>query len=179
MSLWSAFESDRDEVGSGLRVVLRDDEDVPGLQVAVDDPLLVRVLDGVAHARDELEPLSHRELALARVPAERLAVDELHREKRLRPRTRVGGARLVDLRDARVLEQAENFTLALEALQPVRRGDARLQDLERDEAARLLLLGLDTLPIPPSPIWRRIRYFPIRSGSRKGSGKSSSMIQGG
>jgi hypothetical protein len=79
----------------------------------------MRVLHGVAHARDELEALAGGELAPARVVSELFPVDELHREEGLRAGARVGGAGLVDLRDARVLEEAEDLGLALEPLRRI------------------------------------------------------------
>ena len=46
-----------------LRVVLADDEQVGGLEVAVDDPALVAVLHGVGHLGEELEARAHAERA--------------------------------------------------------------------------------------------------------------------
>ena len=42
-------------LGTGS-VVVRGDEDVGGFQVAVDDPLLMRVLDGLADLHEQLQP---------------------------------------------------------------------------------------------------------------------------
>ena len=42
------------------------DEDVRGLEVAVDDALLVRVLDALAELDEQLEPLADRQAAAGR-----------------------------------------------------------------------------------------------------------------
>ena len=53
--LEEASDTEVDDLGD-QPVVLFGDEHVGGLQVAVDDPALVRVLHRVADAREELEP---------------------------------------------------------------------------------------------------------------------------
>ena len=50
--------------GTGLAVDQRD-QDVGGLEVAVDDPLLVGVLHGVADRDEQLEPLPGGKLVAA------------------------------------------------------------------------------------------------------------------
>ena len=60
------------------------------------------------------------------------------------PDAGVGGAGLVDLRDAGVLQPAERLRFLFEAAQQLTADKAGLDDLQGDGAARLLLLGLDT-----------------------------------
>ena len=73
-------------------------------------------------SRDELEPLAQvRGLRCART-RRAAAADELHREVRLRADAGVRDAGLVDLRDAGVLQAAEDLRLVLEAPQHRGRG---------------------------------------------------------
>ena len=48
-----------DDLGHRL-VVVGGDQDVGGFQVAVNDPLLMRVLDGLAHLHEQVQPLGRR-----------------------------------------------------------------------------------------------------------------------
>src|SRR5262249_32953450 len=72
----------RDAEVEDLRLPGLVDEDVPGLQVAVDHALLVRVLDGVGDLREEIEALVRPQFSLAHVVRQRHAADELHGEVR-------------------------------------------------------------------------------------------------
>jgi len=67
------------EVGD-LHVAEIVDEDVLGLQVAVDDLLRVRMVDGARDLHRDLQRLGRRRPALADDLAQRLAVHELHHE---------------------------------------------------------------------------------------------------
>ena len=53
-------DAEVDHLGDGLAVVERH-QDVRGLDVAVDDPLLVRVLDRLADRDEQLQPLAGRQ----------------------------------------------------------------------------------------------------------------------
>ena len=81
----------------------------------MDHAALVRVVDGVAHAGDELEPLSSAETVALRVGRDGLAPHELHGEEGLRAGASVERTGLEDLRDARVLQAPEELDLVLEA----------------------------------------------------------------
>ncbi|MCI0586633.1 MAG: hypothetical protein L0323_07315 [Planctomycetes bacterium] len=73
-----------------LRLAAAVDEDVAGLEVAVDHPLLVGVLDGVADPREELEARLDGEPESIGAPGERLPLDPLHGEEGLGPARRLG-----------------------------------------------------------------------------------------
>ena len=63
VSRWSiAWHAEVDHLGHRLAVVQRH-QHVGGLDVAVDDPLLVGVLDRLADRDEQLEPLPRREAA--------------------------------------------------------------------------------------------------------------------
>ena len=108
----------------------------------MDDALLVGVVHGVAHVREQREARAHVERVLLREAHEVDAVDELHGEEGLLPAAEVGDARLVDVGDARVLQAAEDLGLAAQAAHALRRQRERVHDLQRDAAARGRLLGL-------------------------------------
>src|SRR5690349_11312392 len=72
---------------------------VRGLDVPVDDPLLVRVLHRLAHRDHQPQPLARRQALAVAVLRDRLALDELHHE--VRP-SEVRLARVVDPGDRRV-----------------------------------------------------------------------------
>ena len=88
-------------------------QDVGRLEVAVDDAVLVRVLHSVADAGREVEAGGRIEVAAAGVGVERYAVDELHGEVGAAVVGHAGG---VDLRDARVVQAAQDVRLPGEAL---------------------------------------------------------------
>ena len=113
-------------------------EQVLGLEVAVDDPLLVGRGQAVGDLGPVLDGLLQREPAGAQPLAQRLALEQL--------RDHVGDAAfeadVEDREDVRVVEGARRPRLALEALEPVGvdRGRAR-QHLDRDVAAEAGVAG--------------------------------------
>ena len=110
----------------------RADEDVARLEVAVDDPLVVRVgdrLGGGDHVRQQRQPVGER-VGVADHARQRLPEDQLHHEERLAARPEAG---VVDGHDARVLQARRELHLALEA--GGERGVLHAQHLDRDRAA--------------------------------------------
>ena len=131
-------QAEVDDLGDGLAVV-EADEDVRGLQVAVDDALLMGVLDGLANRDEELEPLLDREADVVAVLGDRHAFDVFHDE--VRPAF-VGHAAVKDLGDVGMVHQGEGLPLGLEPREDLARVHARLDELEGDAALdRLGLLG--------------------------------------
>jgi hypothetical protein len=116
------------------------DQDVAGLEVAVDHALLVRVVDGVGDARREIEALAHGGRAPRGPGVEALALDVLHGDVRQHALVGRVGADLVDLRDARVVQARQDLGLLLEAVQRARREHGRVDHLERHGARGPLLL---------------------------------------
>ena len=117
--------------------------DVRGLQIAMDDPLLVRRLERLGDLLRDRQRLVERNRAPRDPLREILALDEFH-DERLHA---VGVLQAVDRRDVRMVQRGEDFGFALKPRQPVgvacqRRG----QDLERDLTFQLRVRGAIHLP---------------------------------
>ncbi len=118
------------------------DEHVGGLEVAVDEPLLVGVLDGVADLRDQCEPLARAEPLFAGVSRDGARVlDQLHRDERARAVEHRRDPGLEDLRDPRVLEAAQELALVREPARALGVRRPPDQHLEGDVSLRRALLG--------------------------------------
>ena len=125
-------------LGTGLPSYRRD-QDVGGLDVAVDDPLLVGVLDRLADGDEELQPLAGRQPGLVAVIRDRDALHQLHDEVGT---AGVGGAGVEDPGDVGVIHHRQRLPLGLEPGDDLGVVHARLDELERDPATdRPLLLG--------------------------------------
>jgi hypothetical protein len=141
----------RDAEVADLRRAHLADEDVAGLDVAVDDAARVRELEALEDLHQDLgKDLELRTVAGDQVIAEAAAHHALHRDERVL----VVLAVLVDRDDARVVEVAGRLRLALEALERVlgvlRVEVALADDLQRDVAAdhRVVALVDDAHPAP-------------------------------
>ena len=111
-----------------LEPPVRREHHVLGLQVAVQDALAVRRAHGVGECDREREEALHREAARGDLLAERLALDELHRQE-------AQAVRFLDRvqhHDAGMAERGDRLRLALEALDLLRvERHLRRQHLER------------------------------------------------
>src|SRR6185503_410540 len=122
-----------------LRAALLVDDDVVGLQVAVDDPAAVGEAGGAEHLDGEVDRTRRVERGLLLDDGlERAAVEELHRDVvRALPL-----AAVVDGDDVLVVEARRAARLAPEALDELGvLGEAAVQDLERDPPPELQVLG--------------------------------------
>ena len=127
-----------DDLGDGLVVVHRH-QDVGRLDVAVDDPLLMRVLNGVTDRQEQLQPLAGSKLVSVTEVGNRDAVDELHDEVGA---AALGGAGVEDLGNVLVIHQRQSLALGLEASDHLLAVHARLDDFEGYLAPDwVLLLG--------------------------------------
>jgi hypothetical protein len=115
-----------DDLGNGA-VVLDRHQDVRGLQVTVDDPLLVRVLDPLADLHEQPETLSCAEQVPVAVGGDGFALDVLHGEVRPALRRR---ATVEDSGDHRVVHERQSLSLGLEAGDDLGRVHSRLDDLQ-------------------------------------------------
>ena len=102
--------------------VVEGDQHVGRLEVAVDDALLMRVLDRLADGDEQFQPLPRREVVLVAVPGDRHPLDEVHDE--VRP-AGAGRAGVEHAGDVRVVHQGQGLPLGLEAGDDLPRVHAR------------------------------------------------------
>ena len=127
------------------RVVPRD-QDVTRLDVAVDDPLLVGVLDGRAHLEEQFQPPPRGQVILVAERGHGRAPDQLHHEVRA-----AGGCRpaVEHPGDVGVVHEGQRLPLGLEPRDHLPRVHARLEHLQRDLAPHgPRLLGQEHYPEP-------------------------------
>ncbi len=106
-------------------------EDVLGLDVAVDDAVLVGVLQRVGDLASDTERIVDGKLLLALEPvAERFAVDERHHVEH----GAVDGARVEEREDVRVLQIRGGLDLRQEAVGADDGGELVPEHLDRDVA---------------------------------------------
>jgi hypothetical protein len=113
-------------------------QDVLGLDVPVDDALLMGVLKRIGHLASDPERVLHGKLLLpGQAVAKRLPVDERHHiEHRA-----VHLAGIEQRQDVPVLEDCRGLDLGKEALGADDRRKFRAEDLDRDLAVVLEVLG--------------------------------------
>ena len=119
--------------------ILERDQDVRRFDIAVDNALLVRVLQGMADLDEEVEPLLGREMILVAVVGDLDPPHQFHDE--VGP-AGVGRARIQNPGDIRMVHEGQRLPLGLEAGDDSLGVHAQLDNLERHSAADgLLLLG--------------------------------------
>jgi len=136
---WIAFgQAEVDHFWHRLAVV-EADENVRGLQVAVNDAFLMGVLHGLADLREERQPLGDGEAGVVAILRERHAADVFHHEKRS---AFACHAAVIDLGDIRVIHHRQRLPLGFESREDLAAVHARLDELDRHAAAdRFGLLG--------------------------------------
>ena len=122
-----------------LHAVLRQ-EDVRRLQIAMDDPLLVQRPERAEHRERDLPGLPRRQRAACQTCAQRLAVEQLHREEQV-VAVRVD---FVELADVRVTDARGGTRLAPQPLPFLSIAAVRAQALDGDGAVETLVVrGID------------------------------------
>ena len=110
-------------------VVLGSDEDVRRLQIAVDDPFLVRVLNAFAKLNEQTKPFGDREAMPVAVCGQGVAADVLHRKVRP-PEIRRPG--LEHFGNCGMVHERERLALRFEARNDLRGVETGLDDLDGD-----------------------------------------------
>jgi hypothetical protein len=119
-------------------VAVAGEQDVLGLDVAVDDAMLMGVVQRLRRLPRDPERVVKRELPLAPKPvAQTLALDERHGE----PQVPGGVTGVVDREDVRMLQPGGEADLALEALGTEHVGQLGVKHLEGDRAVVLEVGG--------------------------------------
>jgi hypothetical protein len=126
-------------LGRRLAVVPRD-QHVRGLDVTVDDALLMRVLDGLAHRNEQLDPLPQGQALGVAVLSDRCSVNQLHYE--VGPASG-SGAGVEYAGNVCVIHDRQRLALALEARDHLFAVHTRLDYLEGNVTAN----GLDLLRV--------------------------------
>ena len=167
--------------GTGYAVVQRD-ENIRGLQVAMNEALLVRVLDGGTELNEQAHAFFGAEQVLIAMPRDRAASDQFHDEKRP---AGFRGAGVENVRDVWVIHQRKGLALRFEARDYLTRVHPELDDLEcHPPAHRFLLLGHEddttaaftqtlqqavaTDPHPRTILARNTAFVPTGVASRPG-----------
>src|SRR5439155_8227227 len=107
--------------------VMPRDQNVRWLDVAMNDSLLMRVLDRVANLREQFEPLLGSEIILVAVVGDFDPPHQFHYEE---GPARLRRTRIEHLRDIRMIHERERLPLRLEARNHTLRIHAKLDDLE-------------------------------------------------
>jgi hypothetical protein len=113
-------------------VVPHGHQDVARLDVAVDDGLLVGVLEPFAHLHEQLEPGPRAQPLPVAVVGDGHAVHVLHDEERTAV---LRGARIEDARDVGMVHHRERLALRLEPRDDLLRLQSAAHDLQRDPPA--------------------------------------------
>ena len=131
--------------------VIKADQNVRRLQIAVDDPLLMRVLHSVADLHEEIETLFDGYPGLVAILGDGHALDVLHHEERT-PLFR--DSSIEHFRDVRMIHERQGLTLDFEPRQHLPAIHARLDQFDRHAPPNGLQSARQPtpVPIPPSPI---------------------------
>ncbi len=109
--------------------VVQRDQDVGRLDVAMDNPLLVCVLNGLADLDEQVEPLLGGELVLVAVFGDLDAAHQFHHEEGA---SGLGGSGIEHLGDVRMVHHRQRLALRFEPGHHLLGARAQLDDLERD-----------------------------------------------
>src|SRR5664280_1478608 len=137
-SLRGLGDAEINHLGHGHAVV-DGDEDVRGLDVAMDDSLLVRVLDDLANLDEQLEPIFSGNFVLVAVFGDLDSAHQFHHK--VWP-SRFSRACIQNFRNVWMIHQRQRLSFGFKPCDDAFGVHAELDDFERDAAAnRLLLLG--------------------------------------
>ena len=122
-----------------LRLAVLVDQDIRGLQIAVDHVLLMGMMHGLRHRGDEGHAVADADAVSGDVFVERQSVHQFHDEIGLRPRSRISCAALVDARDAGVTQSSQGLNFNREPPEQLCRHLVGANELQRDPSLGLRL----------------------------------------
>jgi hypothetical protein len=117
-----------DYLGYPLAVV-ESDHDIGRLDVAVNDPLLMGVLDRLADRHEQLQPLARGQGVVVAILGDRHAVNQLHDEIR---QTGLRGSGVEDAGDVDMIHHGQGLPFSLEAGDDLTAVHPRLDHLDGD-----------------------------------------------
>ncbi len=163
-------DSKIDDLGQRRRVVMGD-QHVGWLEVAVNDPFLVSVLNSLADLNEQVQAFADGQLVLVAIVGDRDAANQLHHEIGT-PRS--GGAGVEDTGNMRMVHEGQGLALGLEAGNHLFAIHAGLDDLQRQPPADgLSLLGQEHQPhaaladLLEQLIGTNLRARPLNEGDGK------------
>jgi len=135
----------RDSKVEDLRLTFGVHQNVAGLQIAMNQPALMCMIDGIADLRHELQARSQVELPLLDEITQGKARNKLHCEVRLRAEAGIRSPGFIDLGNPGMLQAAERVGFLLEATHQLGVHKPRPDDFEGNYSVRVFLLGqIDT-----------------------------------
>jgi hypothetical protein len=135
----SLGDAEIDHLGYRHTVVQRY-EDVRGLDVTVNDALLMRMLDGLADLDEQVEPFLSGKVGLVAVFGELDAPDQFHDEERT---ARLGAAGIEHLGYVGMIHHGQGLSFRLEPRNDLLGVHSQLDDLERHAPPHRLSLFCD------------------------------------
>ena len=110
-------------------IVLNSDQDVRRFEIAVNDALLVGMLNAIAHLQEQIDAAGDRQLVFVAVRRNAFATDILHDEIRTALRGCTG---VEDARDGRMIHDRQRLALGFEPRDDLRGIHTGLDDLQGD-----------------------------------------------
>ncbi len=161
-----------DDLGNRFLIVFGD-EDVRRLDVAVNDPFLMRVLDRLADGDEQLQSLARREVVVVAVPRDRHALDQLHDEIGV---AGIGGSAIQDPGDVGVIHDGQGLSFGFEPGDHLPGIHPGLDQLQRHTAFdRFGLLGhIDHAHAPFADFLQQFVRADLRAGFFQGN-----VVEGG
>ena len=167
-----------------LRATILGHQDVAGLEVAMDDQILVRRSDGIAHLAKQGDSLAHRQTVTLTVRIDRFSLHVLHDEERQTRRRRGRRRRSERFRDDRATPRSVAHYRGrrrASALMPP--CDKSLMATSRRKASSSRMPRYTT-PMPPRPTSSSTRYGPscrggsgVLAGGAAGDGTSGASMK--
>ena len=132
------------------RTVVQCDHHVGWLDVAMNNPFLMSVLNSLTDRQEQLKSLVRRQLIVVTVGGNRRTVDQFHHKVGT---ALLRSARVEDTGDVDMVHHGQSLFLDIEASDDLSGVHSRIDHLDRDAALDgANCSAMKTVPIPPSPM---------------------------